>query len=222
MKILSLIMSAVLVLSLLCGCAAQKNEADSTKEETIEENKPSLNNTGVAYKDGIVLEMYLYTLCNYFYTSHDLVSGAPEADLIHATAEFLFIQCPDKVSVSADADNVFSVSGNELLKTMKLLFGDNVSLEAYSGYLSSELYDSYDEENDTYTFTYDSDKWGAVDITPALDKPEEIEESAEGFIGILYGNNKDGTDVSIKYTFKKQVVDDYLYATLTSVEVSEK
>ena len=39
---------------------------------------------------------------------------------------------------------------------------------------------------------------------------------------ILYGNNKDGTDVSIKYTFKKQVVDDYLYATLSSVEVSEK
>lgn len=214
MKKILIIILAVLMLSLLCGCAAKKSE--STDDTTA---KPSVNNTGIAYKDGVLMEVYVYTLTNYFDKDHSSENDAPNADIIHATAEFLYTQRPDKVTLADGKENVFSVSEETLLREARLLFGEDIILSDYADYISADLSDSYDSESDTYTFCYDYEKWGSGSFICAADKLAEIEESAEGFVATVYGENADGKADSIKYTFSKQVVDDYLYATLEAVEV---
>jgi len=214
MKIIAYILAVSALLCLLSACGApKKGETETTAEET----RQSLNPTGESYKDGVVTEMHLYSLAAYFsgdYTAAD----AGKYDLLHATAEFLYLQRQDTVSVSADDSTVFSVSAEELESTMQLLFGEKLSLDDYAGFMKAELSDLYDSENDIYTFKYDSEAWSQSKLIPLFDREIEQEETLEGVTAVLYAADAEGNEKRLSFSFLKTVRDGYLYLTLESVK----
>ena len=198
---------------------------DETKKPVKDTEKPDEGNKepdkGVTdktpvgeYKDGVVLEAYLYSLAEVIHGDFTASKDAKSADLLHLTAHFINSQRSSLIGGSGNAEQ-FAVPGRVLEKNLKLLFGDSLSLSDFSSYLDTGVGESYESATDTYLFNV---SYHISDYYLSMSSPMKITEDDTTLTAKVTVESAAGESFTVTYSFKKIVVDEYLYLRLTSAE----
>lgn len=115
--------------------------------------------------------------------------------------------------------SVIRVSGENMKKLIKILFGIDVSLDSYT--LSEG--DSYDAGTDTYTFSYTDGAWGEQDtcFESKWDKGSDGIREIYGYTYRLTDGRSAGAERWLIYSFEEVEDGGFTYNRLLSVKESE-
>lgn len=182
------------------------------------ESKDDKVEDDTSYTDGTVIEVYIYTLAAYISSDYKRGESNPDANLLHVAALFLYEQRHDEIEISEDTGK-FSISGATLEKTMKLLFGNEISISDYISHLDADMGDEYDKESDTYSFDLFRKSWGEGGYGASMDHEMDFKDKTKSFSISLTLVNSKGKTKEATYKFSKVVSDGYLYFRLEEVDV---
>ncbi len=197
---------------------ADDDDKDSSVPADTDEKKPEDTEESSDYTDGIVIEAYLPLLAGHFSSNYKKADGAPDTSLIHLTAIFLYTQRRSDVEISDDNAR-FAVSGATMEKTMRLLFGNDVSLSDYTSYLDADMGDKYDKDSDTYSFDAYRQSWGEGSYAFSMDHSMKVKEKSSSLEISATLINAKGKERAVTYKFSKVVSGSYLYFRLEEVKV---
>ena len=220
MKKTALFLVFLLSLSLiLCCCGEKIPEKDEEKgKDTVKESEEIT----AKYNDGVVLEAYLYYITEQFCEDTTAEDIANNEDLLLYTARFMMIHRSDCTISIPTNDAVFAVSGKQLEKHLRLLFGEDLKLSDYSSCLDHSLGDRYDAEGDIYTFSKARESWGkSTGYSLSYEHPMDIEEDALTLTAQVTLTDGGKNTVNIAYTFDKIIENEYLYYRLSGAKVQK-